>query len=341
MININRDAHCITRSPHFLIASTVVATQQAVAVVFRLQTGITLEHGEMKFAFTVRHTRASVVARLGLEVVQENGSSAPEDPLETQASRQVLTGYDHALREFIILFFRCRRVILQDAAVMRTMNRSSLSLYNPVFRSPEFAAFRHDVAAALDNTEHTMLQEFEDLVPNIVGSQKDVAASISQVHNDMVRLKESVRSSLKNHAQSINTSVDQHFALMQTLITKQRQIFQQQWSQQSSDLQQLIGILLDVSAQLLGMQDPSIFSSLVVPGPLDDSPLFLSFSRFAYAFILLTFVFSLSHVPGHSSSNPPFVYSTPVSVRPASSLPGNEITPSAARRNKKISSAAE
>ncbi|KAI8637895.1 hypothetical protein BD408DRAFT_436565 [Parasitella parasitica] len=82
-----------------------------------------------------------------------------------------VTAADINKRGFLKLLVRLRRVILQDAAAMLFLNRPNKLLEDAISLTPEFLAFKEDVFSVLRNSDvPSRLQEFEDLVPEIINA---------------------------------------------------------------------------------------------------------------------------------------------------------------------------
>jgi hypothetical protein len=73
-----------------------------------------------------------------------------------------------AMRAFLKLLLRCRRVILQDAAFRLIYNYKNNTLSHPVFCTPEFEAFQKDVHDALAADVVTPLEKYQAMVPDLV-----------------------------------------------------------------------------------------------------------------------------------------------------------------------------
>ncbi|KAF9176315.1 hypothetical protein BGZ49_006402, partial [Haplosporangium sp. Z 27] len=72
-----------------------------------------------------------------------------------------------ALRGFLKLLVRCRRVILQDAAVLLHIGWWSSVLDNPVFGTTQFREFQDQVVRELDTLEDNRLNDIENIIPRI------------------------------------------------------------------------------------------------------------------------------------------------------------------------------
>lgn len=127
----------------------------------------------------------------GTEFVEEDGQMVqPKKKPATKKPTVVQRSTDTAKRGFIRLLVRCRRVILQDAAVylhlkkencfVNTKKTSNLN-ENP-FISTEFNSFQEDVIKAINTPSIDRLQEYEGLVPNIVDTQKEVSTGLSEMN---------------------------------------------------------------------------------------------------------------------------------------------------------------
>ncbi|KAI9021416.1 hypothetical protein CLU79DRAFT_753236 [Phycomyces nitens] len=106
---------------------------------------------------------------------------------------------DTAKRGFLRLLIRCRRVILQDAAVYiylkkenslvnTNVERNVLSS-NP-FLSAEFKLFQDSIVEAITTPSINRLQEYECLVPNIVDSQKEVSTRLGEISHQMINIQQ-------------------------------------------------------------------------------------------------------------------------------------------------------
>lgn len=128
-----------------------------------------------------------------LEFVEEDGQII-EKRRKPSAKKvaSVERSVDTAKRGFLRLLVRCRRVILQDAAVFLHLGKENAFVNtkarseNP-FTSSSFKDFQEHVADAVSAPSIDRLQEFEGLVPNIVDSQKVVSNRIAELNIRMAR----------------------------------------------------------------------------------------------------------------------------------------------------------
>lgn len=267
---------------------------------------------------------------LTIEIVEEDGIVRPIS--STRKTRRLLTGYDLALRGFLNLLLRCRRIILQDAAVFLSMNRTNRLVDNDVFKSPAFKAFQEDVAAALDDTEYTRLQEFEGLVPNIVDSQKEVAAHLSQINNQMLRDTQSINSqfaSLQGFIDQQDIAHRHHDSLL-TTITYQLQQLANSHQTLMSNQQFLTAQMQLLASNSNTAPPPSAFApSASVARPLSAS----AFAPSTSAFTPSTSAFAPS-TTAFAPSTSAALLPSPILIRPASPLVSVAGRRSQPRKNK-------
>lgn len=163
---------------------------------------------------------------------------------------------------------RCRRIILQDAAVYlhlkkenNYINTKSNSTRDNPFATAEFAKFQQEVIAAINSPSTDRLQEYEELVPSLVDSQKEVVARMTENHIRLLHGQHQQNERLDRIENSLDRTGDQQNrsnSLLAQLIRDQ-QILMLQHQCLSSQMQ----LLMATSAQ---SSAPS--GSLGIPLPL-------------------------------------------------------------------------
>lgn len=101
---------------------------------------------------------------------------------------------DTAKRGFLKLLIRCRRIILQDAAVLlhekrenNIVNRKCNDNTPNLFASALFQHFQDDLITILRTPAINQLQQYEHLVPSIVDAQKAVVTRLVEIGNKLER----------------------------------------------------------------------------------------------------------------------------------------------------------
>ena len=128
-----------------------------------------------------------------VEFVEQDGIQHQHSKNErSKAPSSLQRGADTAKRGFLRLLVRCRRIILQDAAVFLYVKRENAVVNskrrhgeNNLFLSPEFKEFQEQVIASLNNPSTNRLQDYEELVPHIVDSQVEVANRLGEISNKL------------------------------------------------------------------------------------------------------------------------------------------------------------
>ncbi|CEP10192.1 hypothetical protein [Parasitella parasitica] len=136
----------------------------------------------------------------GVVFVEEDGQLRPKKQVKGKGKQRgaVQSKNDSAKKGFLRLLIRCRRLILQDAAVYLYLKRENnwVNTKIPIFSSDAFKAFQEDVVIAVANPSIDRLQEFEGLVPNLVDNSREVAGQISDVNNKLVHLQREQQQSI-------------------------------------------------------------------------------------------------------------------------------------------------
>ncbi|KAG2222130.1 hypothetical protein INT45_007566 [Circinella minor] len=167
-------------------------------------------------------------------MVQGNGQRVRK----THATIQRST--DTAKRGFLRLLVRCRRVILQDAAVylyFRKENgvvRSKLPddpKYNP-FISTNFKEFQEEVVNAINRPSVNRLQDYEGLVPNIVDSQIKVSNRLSEINYKLTRDQQKNNDRLNMIENSLNKNHQDSSRIESILLGLSQQLQQVSYNQQ-------------------------------------------------------------------------------------------------------------
>ncbi|KAI7851182.1 hypothetical protein BDC45DRAFT_514994, partial [Circinella umbellata] len=103
-----------------------------------------------------------------VEFVEQDGIQHQHSKNErSKAPSSLQRGADTAKRGFLRLLVRCRRIILQDAAVFLYVKRENAVVNskrrhgeNNLFLSPEFKEFQEQVIASLNNPSTNRLQDY-------------------------------------------------------------------------------------------------------------------------------------------------------------------------------------
>ncbi|KAF9341114.1 hypothetical protein BGX26_008769, partial [Mortierella sp. AD094] len=109
--------------------------------------------------------------------------------IETPKKKINKNGYQTtsvAKRGFLKLLVRCRRVILQDAAIRLHKGSTSSALNNPIFESLQFKKFQAHVVQEMDSLEDNRLQDFENIIPRIADEIRTTRESIG-ARQDMLQ----------------------------------------------------------------------------------------------------------------------------------------------------------
>lgn len=110
------------------------------------------------------------------------------------------------------LLVRCRRIILQDAAVYLYFNKVNkhINHKSSVFSSESFRQFQEDIITAINNRSVGRLEEYEDLVPNLVDTHREVASQVTEVNHRIVRLQRTQDDRLEKTKSRFNNYVEQN-----------------------------------------------------------------------------------------------------------------------------------
>ena len=131
-----------------------------------------------------------------VEFVEENGRMVQESGQRIRKAQPTTQrSTDTAKRGFLRLLVRCRRVILQDAAVYLYFKKENSVVnskfpeepkYNP-FTTTNFKEFQEEVVNAINTPSINRLQEYEGLVPNIVDSHMEVSNRLAEMNYRLTR----------------------------------------------------------------------------------------------------------------------------------------------------------
>ncbi|CAO3649705.1 unnamed protein product [Mucor hiemalis] len=143
---------------------------------------------------------------------------------------------DAAKRGFLKLLIRCRRIILQDAAVFLIWKKendvvNSLPSLNNFFLTEQFQQFQAQIKVAINTPTNDRLQEYENLVPHIVDSHNEVSSRLAGFDQQLLQIRQDIQQDtrpeileLKHHNFTVNSKMDhlqqqlQHCLSMQQLI---------------------------------------------------------------------------------------------------------------------------
>lgn len=126
------------------------------------------------------------------QFVEENGIINMREKKGKGKQKASQSSINTAKRGFLRLLIRCRRIILQDAAVYLFLNKEKKYIYTKSypFASEIFKKFQEDVVAAVASPSVGRLEEYESLVPSIVDTSKEVSSRITEVNHRIVRLQQ-------------------------------------------------------------------------------------------------------------------------------------------------------
>lgn len=176
-----------------------------------------------------------------VEFVEENGRMVQgngQRVRKTHATIQRST--DTAKRGFLRLLIRCRRVILQDAAVYLYFKKENSvvssklpddSKYNP-FISTNFKEFQEEVVNAINRPSVNRLQEYEGLVPNIVDSQIEVSNRLSEMNYKLTRDQQKNNDRLNTIENSLTKNHQDSSRIESILLGLSQQLQQVSYNQQ-------------------------------------------------------------------------------------------------------------
>lgn len=137
------------------------------------------------------------------EFVEEVGQSGRSQIVAEQSAQAVNLhqSVDASKRSFLKMLIRCRRIILQDAAVYLLAKKENYivnthpSAFN-LFRSHQFKAFQEQVKVALETPMNDRLREYENIFPHLVDSQNEVSSRIAgfdqQLNQSQVKIQREV-----------------------------------------------------------------------------------------------------------------------------------------------------
>lgn len=137
----------------------------------------------------------------------DNTNSGEESAVAVTSDSDVV-----AMRAFLKLLLRCRRIILQDAAIRLIYNHKNNTLSHSIFCSPEFMAFQKDVQDALTADVVTPLEKYQAMVPDLVRQlgalDRQVVNNTSQHHQlqDRVgRMQQDLQDQIARMQQELHT----------------------------------------------------------------------------------------------------------------------------------------
>ncbi|CAO0801485.1 unnamed protein product [Mucor circinelloides] len=147
-----------------------------------------------------------------IEFVEEDGRMILKEPKGKGKQKAVQSSIDTAKRGFLRLLIRCRRIILQDAAVYLYFNKQNkhVNTSSPIFSSYRFRMFQEDAVAAITSPTIGRLEEYEGLVPNIVDTSKQVATRIAEVNHRVMRLQQQQDQRFEKNESSFNNCIEQN-----------------------------------------------------------------------------------------------------------------------------------
>lgn len=206
------------------------------------------------------------------EKIRKNDAS--QSTSKKGKERQAVIVYqtiDAAKRGFLKLLLRCRRIILQDAAVyiiLKKENDIVNTFPSPtnLFLSPQFQLFQEQVKRAISTPTNDRLQEYESLVPHIVDSQNEVSCRIAGFDQQLKQAQKNIQQDLKQEIAELK----QQLQFNQQNFSRQINQLHQQY-QQSLGIQQLILTNLNyLTNQQIGsiVPTPSIASNFSSFPPL-------------------------------------------------------------------------
>src|SRR5690554_215280 len=130
----------------------------------------------------MQETHENVDVRVGAErdfrqmetVTASSSSSSSGAGAATGAGRVARPASVVALRGFLAMLVRFRKVILQDAAVMLHKGWMSTVIDNEVFQTPLFLRYQEELVAVLDELESNALHQYEPMVPELVDGFRSI-----------------------------------------------------------------------------------------------------------------------------------------------------------------------
>ncbi|KAL9538430.1 hypothetical protein PS6_011559, partial [Mucor atramentarius] len=148
-----------------------------------------------------------------IEFVEEDGRMILKEPKGKGKQKAVQrSSINTAKRGFLRLLIRCRRIILQDAAVYLYFNKQNkhVNTSSPIFSSYRFRMFQEDLVAAITSPTIGRLEEYEGLVPNIVDTSKQVATQIAEINHRVMRLQQQQDQRFEKNESSLNNYIEQN-----------------------------------------------------------------------------------------------------------------------------------
>ncbi|KAG2206098.1 hypothetical protein INT47_003747, partial [Mucor saturninus] len=147
-----------------------------------------------------------------VEFVEEDGRMLLKEKKSNGKQKKTQNSIDTAKRGFLRLLIRCRRIILQDAAIYLYMNKENKYVSNdkPLFSNYQFKMFQQDVIAAINSPSIGRLEEYEGLVPNIVDTNKEVARRVAEATQRISHLQQQQDNRSEKFENSFNSYVNQN-----------------------------------------------------------------------------------------------------------------------------------
>ncbi|KAI9327252.1 hypothetical protein BD770DRAFT_449902 [Pilaira anomala] len=144
-----------------------------------------------------------------VEFVEEDGRTKSKKKDKGKGKQRAVQSRESVMkRGFLRLLLRCRRIVLQDAAVYLHLNRQNklVNSKNALFSGDQFKEFQKEVIAAAASPSISRLEEYEGLVPNLVDTHKDVSRRVAEANQRIASFQqqydnrsERFESSLENH----------------------------------------------------------------------------------------------------------------------------------------------
>ncbi|KAI7870889.1 uncharacterized protein EV154DRAFT_570817 [Mucor mucedo] len=132
--------------------------------------------------------------------------------IRSQADPVEFNSIETAKRGFLRLLIRCRRIILQDAAIYLYMNKENKHVSNDkrLFSNYQFKMFEQDVIAAINSPSIDRLEEHEGLAPNILDTDKEVARRVAEAARQISHLQHQQDNRFEKFEISFNNYVNQN-----------------------------------------------------------------------------------------------------------------------------------
>ena len=176
-----------------------------------------------------------------VEFVEENGRIGQQkDKRVRNTQLKLQRSTDAAKRGFLRLLVRCRRIILQDAAVYLHFKKENTFVNSKMrngsghnlFITADFKNFQGEVIEAINTPSVNRLQEYEGLVPDIVDSQMEVSNRLGEINHRMTREQQKNNSQLNRIEDSLNKHCQDSSRIESILIGLTQQLQQISRNQQ-------------------------------------------------------------------------------------------------------------